>query len=203
MNNNSLTKSILTAVLLIGVYAYTRYTGGTLPAPTPSSPSINVDKPTTPDLHIPEEQPESKSNKSPSNSSSPESSSAHKRDLDQDEKRHGHTLQRHIGRTDEQLLERLQQETDISSASTYTDKETAERVVGMALEKNKSKIDAWLNQGHNRPNLAFDYFGDGKTPIGRSIHRGKSSSVPCYGAKVVLKADGDSFHVLTSYPEAR
>ena len=203
MNNNSFIKSILTVVFLIAVYAYSRYTGGTLPTPSPPTPTITVDKPTTPDLQIPSEEPESRSNRPPPNSPSSESANAPKRDLEQDEKHHGHTLQRHVGRSDEQLLERLQQETDISSASTYTDKNTAERIVGMALEKNKSKIDAWIHQGSNRPNLAFDFFGDGKTPIGRSIRRGKSSSQPCYGAKVVLKADGDSFHVLTSYPEAR
>lgn len=126
-----------------------------------------------------------------------------RRDLSQDEQHRGHTLQKHVGRTDQQLLERLAEERDINSASTYTDRDAAEITVGAALEKNRSKIEAWIHQGPNRSNLAFDYSGDGHTQIGRSIHRNATQSVPCYGAKVVLKAAGESFYVLTSYPEAR
>lgn len=52
------------------------------------------------------------------------------RDLSLDEAFGGHTLRRHVGRTDEQLRERLKSESNISAASTYTDRATAERVVG-------------------------------------------------------------------------
>lgn len=125
------------------------------------------------------------------------------RDLDEDQRRHGHTLTKHVGRTDEQLLERLQQETDISSASTYTDKETAERSVGAAIAKNESKIKAWLERGGSQK-LVLDYFGDAQHAIGRTVHRDKTSH-PCFNAKVVLAMDnhGGGYFVLTSYPEAR
>src|SRR5262249_4570432 len=46
-------------------------------------------------------------------------------DLSGDEAMGGHTLARHIGKTDAELIERLRQEPDISSASTYTDRQTA------------------------------------------------------------------------------
>ena len=42
-------------------------------------------------------------------------------DLEADEALGGHTMARHVGRTDAQLAERLQRERDISAASTYTD----------------------------------------------------------------------------------
>src|SRR5688572_22239367 len=54
---------------------------------------------------------------------------AGRRDLTADESRGGHTLARHVGRSDEQLRERLQRERGISAASTYTDRDTAERIV--------------------------------------------------------------------------
>jgi hypothetical protein len=41
----------------------------------------------------------------------------------------GHTLARHVGRTDGQLRERLRREPNIAAASTYSDRATAERVV--------------------------------------------------------------------------
>jgi hypothetical protein len=34
----------------------------------------------------------------------------------------GHTLARHVGKTDAELIERLRREPQISSASTYTDR---------------------------------------------------------------------------------
>ena len=59
-------------------------------------------------------------------------------DLGHDEELGGHTLQRHVGRTDEQLLERLIREPEISAASTYYDRAAAEKTVGAALTNEKS-----------------------------------------------------------------
>jgi hypothetical protein len=39
--------------------------------------------------------------------------------------------------------------------------------------------------------------------MGRTLHRGDTASQPCSNAVVVLRADGDSYYVLTSYPECR
>src|SRR5689334_10011971 len=50
-------------------------------------------------------------------------------DLSADEADGGHTLQRHVGKSDAELIERLKREPQISSASTYTDRATAERVI--------------------------------------------------------------------------
>jgi len=125
------------------------------------------------------------------------------RDLSIDDARGGHTLKRHVGRTDEQLRDRLQHEKDISAASTYTDRETAERVVGTAIENNQPKMQRWMERGERRPNLVLDYT-DPSDPIGRVMNRGAMGSVPCDRAIVVLKADGASdYYVLTSYPECR
>lgn len=123
-------------------------------------------------------------------------------DLSSDEQHGGHTLQRHIGKSDEDLRERLRREPSISAASTYTDRATAERAIGEALKQNDSKIQHWIGRGQRRPNLVLDYT-DPKDPIGRTMNRGAIGSVPCDHAIVVLKADGDTYYVLTSYPECR
>jgi len=127
-------------------------------------------------------------------------STAH--DLSLDERHGGHTLQRHVARTDDDLRERLHREGGISAASTYTDRATAERVIAAALEQNAEKVQRWMDRGSRRPNLVLDYT-DPKDPIGRTMNRGAMGSVPCDHAIVVLKADEDGYYVLTSYPECR
>ncbi len=123
-------------------------------------------------------------------------------DLSVDEQRGGHTLARHIGRTDAELRQRLKTEPDISAASSYTDRATAERTVGAALEQNADKIQRWIERGPHRPNLVLDYT-DPTDAIGRVMYPRAMGSVPCDHAIVVLRADGDSYYVLTSYPECR
>lgn len=121
-------------------------------------------------------------------------------DLSRDEERGGHTLRKHVGRTDDQLRERLDRERDISAASTWTDRNAAETTVAAALKAESSRIQGWTQRGDRRPNLALYY--DAGRVIGRSILRGSDTSVSCTSAVVVLRADGDSFYVLTTYPEA-
>ncbi len=124
------------------------------------------------------------------------------RDLARDEARGGHTIARHVGRTYEQLRERLRREKRINAASTYSDLDTAERVVGETLRREQERIASWLAREGPRPNLALDYSGGRDRPIGRSLRRGEHKVRPAYDAIVVLKWDGDQdFFVLTSYPE--
>jgi hypothetical protein len=124
------------------------------------------------------------------------------RDLSQDEASGGHILRKHVGRTDEELLQRLRRESNISGASTYTDRATAERVVGAAIAKSQDRIQRWLDRSGGHPNLVLDY--DSDQPIGRTINRGDDHSRPCSHALIVLKYNPPSgYYVLTSYPECR
>ncbi len=124
------------------------------------------------------------------------------RDLSQDEAAGGHILRKHVGQTDEQLLERLEHERRITGASTYTDRPAAEHAVGAAIAASQERIRRWLSRSGGRPNLVLDY--DSPTPIGRTINRGESQSHPCSHALVVLKySPPNDYYVLTSYPECR
>jgi hypothetical protein len=125
------------------------------------------------------------------------------RDLAIDEARGGHTLERHVGRTDEQLRERLQREPNISAASSYTDRQMAERAVGTAIKNGQDKIQRWMARGTRSPNLVIDYT-EPNDALGREMYRRAMGSVPCDHSIVVLKANGDNdYYVLTSYPECR
>ncbi len=123
-------------------------------------------------------------------------------DLSRDEERGGHTLQRHVARTDAQLRERLQRERNISAASTWTDRETAETVVGEGLKAERGRVENWMRRGYPRANLALHY--NAGRVVGRSLRRGEDATVDCMSAVIVLRADGpESFYVLATYPEAR
>jgi uncharacterized membrane protein len=120
-------------------------------------------------------------------------------DLSADEAKGGHTLKRHVGKTDTELRERLTQER-VSAASTYADRATAEAAVAAALEQNKERVESWRNKQGGHPNLVLDYSSD--KPLGRTLHRGESESQPCSHAVVVLRFDPpNEEHVLTSYPQ--
>ncbi len=123
-------------------------------------------------------------------------------DLGRDEQRGGHTLARHMARTDDELRERLASERNISAASTWTDRATAEVAVGQGLEAERNRVESWIRRGYPRANLALHY--NAGRVIGRSLRRGDSRTVDCSNAVIVLRADGpENFYVLTTYPEAR
>ena len=123
------------------------------------------------------------------------------RDLSVDESMGGHTLTRHVAKTSRELAERLRLEPQISSASTYTDRATAEQVVGAALAHAGRPFDSWRARSGRRPNLVLHYSAGRE--IGRSLSRRRSNPAPCQRAVVVLRWDDrhDRFYVLTSYPE--
>lgn len=124
------------------------------------------------------------------------------RNLSDDEAAGGHVLRKHVGRSDDELRERLERERNITGASTYTDRATAECAIGAAIAENQSRLQHWLEKSGGHANLVLDY--DAPRPIGRSLNRGESQPRSCSHAIVVLRYDPpNSFHVLTSYPECR
>jgi Bacterial CdiA-CT RNAse A domain len=63
-------------------------------------------------------------------------------DLARDEARGGHTLDKHVGRSDQELRERLDRERNISAASTWTSREVAGETVAQALRAERDKLAA-------------------------------------------------------------
>jgi len=126
-----------------------------------------------------------------------------RRDLSIDESMGGHTLARHVGKSDAELRERLKREKQISAASTYTDRDAAERAAGAALASGGDELANWQKRSGRRPNLVL-HFADPDHPLGRSLSRGQRTATPASRALVVLRWDvrANRFYVLTSYPEA-
>lgn len=121
-------------------------------------------------------------------------------DLARDEARGGHTLERHVGRSDAELAARLAREPNLRTASSFLDRATAERVVAATLAEAAPRIARWRERGPRRPNLALDHRGDPAASLGRTMRRSERESRPAFGARVVLRAAGSDFYVLTAYP---
>ncbi|EOO74029.1 MULTISPECIES: WXG100 family type VII secretion target [Bacillus cereus group] len=116
------------------------------------------------------------------------------------EARGGHLLERHVGKTDEELLQRLESDTRITGASTFTDRATAENIANNVLNnpRNQELIQNWLNNSRNNRPLALPYSGN--EIIGRGIQRGSTTIEEMTNAKIILKKDANGKFILTGYP---
>jgi hypothetical protein len=81
----------------------------------------------------------------------------------------GHTIARHVGRTEEQLRARLLQEPRIPAATTFRALREAERVVGEALRANKEAIKVWAKTATAGQTKAFTH--DAGRIIGQGVVR--------------------------------
>jgi hypothetical protein len=116
--------------------------------------------------------------------------------LRDNEAKGGHVLEKHVGKTDAQLVARLRRESGITAASTFKDEATAEKVIKETLAQNQSRIEQWLGSSNAKP-LALDHAAN--SVIGRSVLAGQQVATDRSNAIVVLTKDQDGFHVLTAY----
>ncbi|CCN36817.1 putative Rhs family protein [Vibrio nigripulchritudo SO65] len=113
----------------------------------------------------------------------------------------GHTIRRHVGKTDEQLLQRFETEPDILGSSTYPDLETAQRAVGDVLSRNSDNVQDWL-ENSSKPRLTLNETLDYE--VGRVIPQGATASQPSNKSFVLLVKDPlapNGYRVHTSFPK--
>ncbi|MCI0766842.1 cytoplasmic protein [Bacillus sp. TL12] len=113
--------------------------------------------------------------------------------------RGGHLIERHVGKTDEELLQRLQNDSRITGSSTFTDRATAEKIAATVLNnpRNQARIQSWLNSPRDN-NLILRYHGI--EIIGRGVIRGSTTVEDMSNAKIILKKDRNGSFILTGYP---
>ncbi|MEC1794528.1 T7SS effector LXG polymorphic toxin, partial [Bacillus mojavensis] len=109
----------------------------------------------------------------------------------------GHLIDRHIGKTDEELLQRLQKNKRIRASSSFTDRPTAEKVANETLTKYKKEIEEWLNSDID-DTLPLPYRGT--EVIGRGVRRGSNEVKDMTNARIVLRKNEDGSFILTGYP---
>lgn len=123
--------------------------------------------------------------------------------LDVDELLGGHTIELHVGKSDNWLRSRLLSDRAIPFASAYRNIEAANRAVARFVKENRAEIEAWLKSGEHR----FEREVLMDEPIGNVVGRGKGgaplgSSVETNRARITIVRDNSpqGWHVHTSFP---
>lgn len=115
----------------------------------------------------------------------------------------GHTMDRHVGKSGDDLEKRLTDDAKLSMASSFGDLAEAESAVAKAIDQNQSDIDSWLNQegGPGRKTIRATIDGG----IGSVLSRGQAG--PASGEEVVVvlakphrSVNDMSYVILTAYP---
>ena len=86
----------------------------------------------------------------------------------------GHTRERHIGKSDNWLKQRLADDPNLENASTFFNEAGANRAQGLLVKKHKLDIDRWLQGRDSQLTFSFDV----GSVVGSVLERGKARSEP-------------------------
>lgn len=116
----------------------------------------------------------------------------------------GHTIERHIGKTPEELFARLDRRPGLDETSSFRNLAEAEKLISKVLIDNKNQIQMWVK--NTPPNLparvrlsrTFSH------PTGILVQRGSRQVKNCYRVRVAIELtpyNGKPYFVLTAFPE--
>lgn len=111
----------------------------------------------------------------------------------------GHTIERHVAKSDAYLRQRLAS-SNISAASTFYELNNAGQVIVNAINRNNYRVNNWLNSG-NRRRLVLNYTH--RRNIGKVLERGARATKATRKFRVVLdkrRCSSYKYLLLTAYP---
>lgn len=111
----------------------------------------------------------------------------------------GHLIQRHVGQTDADLIARLNAQPNITAASSFPNRATAENAVSSALDANSTRINDFLSGSTNR--LVLNH--DTGSVVGSVVQRGSTTPVSSTSVRVVLQRDASmptGYRIVTGFP---
>lgn len=116
----------------------------------------------------------------------------------------GHTLERHVGKTPEELLARLDSTPRLNASSSFRTTREAEALVSKVLRDNKNQIEMWVK--HVPPDVGarmrLKHIFAHQTGI--TIPKGSREVKKCYSVRIILEFKpwhGKPYFVVTAYPE--
>ena len=111
----------------------------------------------------------------------------------------GHLITRHVGKTEVELLNRVSR-GNVRTASSFTDRTTAEVITSKAIDTNQSKINNYLS-GSQKGYLEIDY--KSSSTVGISISKGQTSATQVSNARIIIAREPSmptGYRVITGYP---
>lgn len=113
----------------------------------------------------------------------------------------GHTLLKHVGKTEAELRARLAAESARDTVSSFTNRHVAEWAVSEVMRLHATRIAGWARSNSFRPLPLKQNTG---RSIGIVLDRGAQKAIPGKTAVVILKREqynGMPYYVITSYVE--
>jgi hypothetical protein len=110
----------------------------------------------------------------------------------------GHTIAKHVGKTEEELRARLVRERHLISASSFTDLRTAEKAISDMLSANRSRIMSWSSTGDPRLELRQSF----SRPLGIVLMRKSGKLDEARTVTVVLRNEEYNempYYILTAF----
>ncbi len=112
----------------------------------------------------------------------------------------GHLLERHIGKSDQELVERAISPGGPRRASSFPDQPTAERFLERLLRAQSRDVRAWLRSNPEDRRVLTQDFG---VNVGRTATR-QGDLLDVTGVRAILEADSTmpgGYRILTAYPD--
>lgn len=95
----------------------------------------------------------------------------------------GHTLAKHVGKSEAFLRNRLATEPHLTAVSTFYDRQTAENAIAGVLQTHQRTVDSWL--GRRKFELVLR--AQLSTPSGTLITKKTSIVAPAHGIRIVIR----------------
>jgi hypothetical protein len=112
----------------------------------------------------------------------------------------GHTVERHVGKTDADLRARLARDQRLDTASAWDSAEIAATVIEATLKRHEAELAQWLARAPPGSRRVLDHRGE--TRVGRAIRaEAPQRVVPLTNARLVIEALGQGrWRLITAYP---
>jgi hypothetical protein len=112
----------------------------------------------------------------------------------------GHTIERHVGKSDEELRARLARDSRLNTASAWDSAEIATQVIDSTLKSHAGELVGWLARAPPGNRRVIDYRG--RERLGRAIRaEDPRKVVPLTNARLVIEALGQGrWRLITAYP---
>ncbi|MEM6505611.1 MAG: RNase A-like domain-containing protein [Planctomycetota bacterium] len=112
----------------------------------------------------------------------------------------GHTIERHVGKSVQYLLNRVKKNKYIYKASTFKNQDIAEQMIAATIRHNRASIRIWAKTAGKGAKEPFKL--STSTIIGYGVKKGKSGVNDLTNVKVVLQSygDGKKWRILTAHP---